>query len=159
MLALQLLDKSSMNIIFSYLPHHVEPDDSACHFHKMKKKSTRTYEVKSYACIYIIWTLQRTYCHLKEVGFSSLVSKKHCLIKRKDASFAWVSGYRRKLKWCKNCRTRFSRTYQNIICINNGAWDLLIQNCFFLQKVKGRQCKGRWPRNFDFFSWSSMPIV
>ena len=40
----------------------------------------------------------------------------------------------------------------------NGAWDLLIQNWFY-KKSKGRQCKGRRPRNFDFFSWSSMPII
>ena len=39
-----------------------------------------------------------------------------------------------------------------------GRVDLLIQN-WFHRKSKGRQCKGRWPRNFDFLSWSSMPIV
>lgn len=38
-----------------------------------------------------------------------------------------------------------------------GRVDLLVQN-WFHRKSKGRQCKGRWPRNFDFFSWSSMPI-
>ena len=32
----------------------------------------------------------------------------------------------------------------------NGARDLLIQNWFY-KKSKGRQCKGRRPRNFDFF--------
>ena len=32
-----------------------------------------------------------------------------------------------------------------------GRVDLLIQN-WFHRKSKGRQCKGRWPRNFDFFS-------
>ena len=31
-----------------------------------------------------------------------------------------------------------------------GRVDLLIQN-WFHRKSKGRQCKGRWPRNFDFF--------
>ena len=38
-----------------------------------------------------------------------------------------------------------------------GNVDLLIQN-WFHKKSKGRQCKGRRPRNFDFFSWSSTPI-
>ena len=32
-----------------------------------------------------------------------------------------------------------------------GRVDLLIQNWFY-KKSKGRQCKGRRPRNFDFFS-------
>ena len=32
-----------------------------------------------------------------------------------------------------------------------GRVDLLIQN-WFNKKSKGRQCKGRRPRNFDFFS-------
>ena len=45
-----------------------------------------------------------------------------------------------------------------IIHVRNGARDLLIQNWFY-KKSKGRQWKGRRPRNFYFFSWSSMPII
>ena len=35
--------------------------------------------------------------------------------------------------------------------IRMGRVNLLIQNWFY-KKSKGRQCKGRRPRNFDFFS-------
>ena len=53
--------------------------------------------------------------------------------------------------WTRRPVTTATRRFLETENVKMGRVDLLIQN-WFHRKSKGRQCKGRWPRNFDFFS-------
>ena len=75
--------------------------------------------------------------------FSSELTKYHPLLERDELD---CRLWREPQELVERGENGDSRSWKTM-----GRVDLLIQNWFY-KKSKGRQCKGRRPRNFDFFS-------